>query len=81
MLAEVKLLGHVNSKTGVSDDPGKIKVALDSKRPITIIEVMSFLEIVKLPMQIYQEIYPTPDLKLAVVISTLRGWRSYRYGS
>ncbi|XP_058211686.1 uncharacterized protein LOC131323861 [Rhododendron vialii] len=42
-LSEVKFLGHVISKDGVSDDPGKIESVINSQRLKNVFEILSFL--------------------------------------
>ncbi|GAU51374.1 hypothetical protein TSUD_413070 [Trifolium subterraneum] len=42
-LSEVKFLGHVISKGGVSVDPSKVEAVLNWERPRTVSEVRSFL--------------------------------------
>ncbi|XP_058185964.1 uncharacterized protein LOC131303212 [Rhododendron vialii] len=42
-LSEVKFLGHVVSKDGVSVDPGKIESVMNWKRPKNVFEIRSFL--------------------------------------
>ena len=42
-LSEVKFLGHVVSKSGVSVDPGKIESVLTWERPKNVFEIRSFL--------------------------------------
>ncbi|XP_058189201.1 uncharacterized protein LOC131306790 [Rhododendron vialii] len=42
-LSEVKFLGHVVSKNGVSVDPGKIESAMNWQRPKNVFEIRSFL--------------------------------------
>ena len=45
-LDRVSFLGHVVSKDGISVDPGKVDVVANWKRPITVIEIRSFLRLV-----------------------------------
>ena len=42
-MSEVKFLGHVVSKEGISVDPAKIKVVLNWERPKNVCEIQSFL--------------------------------------
>ncbi|XP_058211690.1 uncharacterized mitochondrial protein AtMg00860-like [Rhododendron vialii] len=42
-LSEVKFLGHVVSKGGVSVDPGKIESIMNWQRPKNVFEIRSFL--------------------------------------
>ena len=46
---EVKFLGHVVSKDGVSVDPSKVEVVMNWKQPTTITEIRSFLGLAGLP--------------------------------
>ncbi|XP_058216781.1 uncharacterized mitochondrial protein AtMg00860-like [Rhododendron vialii] len=45
-LSEVKFLGHVVSKDGVSIDPGKIKSVMNWQRPKSVFEIRNFLGLV-----------------------------------
>ncbi|XP_072077973.1 uncharacterized protein [Arachis hypogaea] len=40
---EVKFLGHVVSKKGISVDPAKVKAVMEWKRPTSVTEIRSFL--------------------------------------
>ena len=44
-LAEVGLLGHVVSASGVSVDPGKVEAVMSWERPKSVFEIRSFLEL------------------------------------
>ena len=68
---EIKYLGHVVSKEGVSTDPDKIKSVTEWPQPTTVTEVRSFLGFVSY----YRRFIPNFSKVAKPLISYCRTWR------